>query len=284
MKKEIVKRICHVLTLVITLFNVCMTSAQVGFGKAVLPIKEADLTLESDNKGLLVNNVKLESITSPAPLDPAHMEVGMLVYNTNVVGDLREGFHYWTSENRWMRMYVKTAPSRDMEFVTFKQTNKLHDLSSTTTTPKVVNLTEFDHDYVANRDGLLFLDFVIYGTVTSSTRGAANIMSTTVVTDNTGVVVFTGVTALSTVIVTKSGSGWNASTGMSNFSVDVKKGKTYKIRTTATELFYPGKQYHDTLNGGSKWEYYEPLVGDFEWNDVTSHSSMKVTFMTEPIL
>lgn len=282
MKKEIVKRICHVLTVMITLFNVCMTNAQVGLGNAVLPIKEADLTLESDNKGLLINRVKLVSMTSAAPLDPAHMEAGMIVYNTVETGDLREGFHYWTSENRWMRMYVKTSPSRDMQFVTFKLTNKQYDLQSKTTTPTVVNMTEFDYDYVADRDGLLFLEFVIYGDMSSSERAAANIICTTEVTDNTGTVVFTGYTVHSPLLV--SDSGFNSSVGISNFSIDVKKGKTYKIRTKATETNYPGKQYHETLNGGSKWEYFEPRVGDFDWAPIMAHSSMKVTFMTEPIL
>lgn len=80
--------------------------SQVGINTNT-PDAASDLTLGSNNKGLLLNKVALTATNSPAPLS-AHV-AGMVVYNTATAGttpnDVTPG-HYYNDGTRW----VKTAP------------------------------------------------------------------------------------------------------------------------------------------------------------------------------
>lgn len=236
--------------------------AQIGFGTN-FPDVNADLTLGSENKGLLLNNVKLVSETSSSPLILKDMLPGMMVYNTTENSDFKEGIYYWTKDNKWSRMYVKTKPTRDMQFVTFKQTNtQVIITKSTSTTP----VPELNFDYKSEKNGLLFLDYVLYALLENGKPKAGNVFCYTIVTDDSNTEVFKGITAISPYVVIEN-QGSNSSFGLSSFVFPVVKGKNYKIRLTT----------HET--------YASPhvvRVGDFRYGGQTAHSSMKVTFMSDP--
>lgn len=249
--------------LVSVLFVICKGSsvyAQVGIGTN-LPDINADLTLGSEDKGLLLNNVKLVSLGSASPLVLKDMIPGMLVYNTTVRGELQEGIYYWTKENKWSRMYVKTKPTRDMQFVVFKQTASEVTIKAGESRKP---LPDLDYDYKAEKNGLLFLDYVIYAQLFTGKPKAGNTFCYTTVTDNTGVEVFNGITAISPYIIVN-GQGKNSSFGLSSFVFEVKKGRTYSIRLSAYESYASG---------------YTIKVGDFVYGE-EAHSSMKITFMSE---
>lgn len=235
--------------------------AQLGLGTN-LPDINADLTLGSEDKGLLLNNVKLVSLNSASPLILKDMTPGMLVYNTTNNVDISEGVYCWTKENKWSRMYVKTKATRDMQFVVFKQTNS--EITLNINKP-VQSISDLDYEYKAEKNGLLFLDYVVYAQLSSGKKKAGNTFCHTLVTDNLGDVVFKGITAISPYVVVDL-QGKNSSFGLSSFVFNVEKGKTYTIRLTAQETY---------ASSG-----YTVTVGNFVYKQ-TARSSMKVTFMTE---
>lgn len=245
---------------------------QIGFGTD-LPNPYADVTLGSENKGLLLNRVKLVSLNSAAPLKQESMAVGTMVFNTTVNQELQEGVYFWTKEKKWSRLYVKTTPTRDMQFVTFKQTGSKYLLPFT---PATIDITDLNYDYKAEEDGLLFLDYVIYAYMANGKIKAGNTFCYTTVTDDSNnEAVFKGVTAISPYIVVDN-QGTNSSFGLSSFVFPVKKGKMYKIRMKGHET------YANTYSEGSTSTKYEIRVGDFNYSGQTSHSSLKVTFMSDP--
>jgi hypothetical protein len=83
--------------------------AQVGINTDT-PDANSDLTLASEDKGLLLNRVELEETTDPAPLT-AHVE-GMVVYNTATAGDVAPG-QYYNDGTQWVRLGSSAAPTND---------------------------------------------------------------------------------------------------------------------------------------------------------------------------
>lgn len=83
--------------------------AQVGINTDT-PDANSDLTLASEDKGLLLNRVELEETTDPAPLT-AHVE-GMVVYNTATAGDVTPG-QYYNDGTQWVRLGSSAAPTND---------------------------------------------------------------------------------------------------------------------------------------------------------------------------
>ena len=73
-------------------------NAQVGIGTDS-PDPDSDLTLASDDKGLLINRVELTSTSNASPLT-AHVK-GMVVYNTQTTGDVTEGLYY-NDGSKWV--------------------------------------------------------------------------------------------------------------------------------------------------------------------------------------
>lgn len=243
---------------------------QIAIGGDKIPKPNTDLTLGSANKGVLLNRVKLQSITSPAPLDGNSIKPGMLVYNTNVSTGLQEGLYYWTSDKRWSRMYVKTSPTREMSQVGFKTTSKEYIVPYSTDTKYLsVSIDQLDFVYEATETGDIFLELTVYAFFAERTSPkAGNTFCYTKVTDNSGKEIFNGITAISPYTLVTN-EGLMPTQGYSNFVFSVEKGKTYTIRSTANEIYALG---------------WIVLLGDYTVENNTLHSSMKVTFLSEPKL
>lgn len=248
--------------------NMNTYSQEVVLGKG-LPMKGQDLTFGSTDKAVLFNRVKLVDRNSPKPLSEDELSVGMLVYNTNITEELTEGFYFWSSEKKWFKLYNKTSPTRQMSLVKFKQTSKLYDLNWTVP----VSISELDYDYSPIENGLVFLDYVLYvSTPLKNDVVATKTIFEAVVTDNNGKTVLKESIAIAALVVVKD-AGFNSVTGVGAFSFDVIKGNTYKIRLNARD------EYTGTHKAVTKVQ-----VGDFEYSSNRSHSSLKVTFLSEPIM
>lgn len=257
---------------------------QISVG-SVLPNPHADLTLGSDNKGMLINSVALQSVDSASPLDAKTMQPGMMVYNTTVSDKITEGYYFWSSSKVWTRMYVKTVPTRDMQFVTFKQTTadkkSRIKLNYSANASSRIELTELTYTYDAVEDGKVFLDYVLYASMRSKSGEsvAGNTYCFPTVTEGTTTVMST-VVALSPYVVGEGDIGSDeydkVTFGSSNIQFDVKAGKQYKIALTAVE----------TYSDGGRGDVY---LGTFAYRTpdnklVYCQSSLKVTFLTEPNL
>lgn len=245
---------------------------QIAIGGDKIPKPNTDLTLGSANKGVLLNRVKLQSITSPAPLDGNSIKPGMLVYNTNVSTGLQEGLYYWTSDKKWSRLYVKTSPTREMNQVGFLATSREYIVPySTDNRPRSIDVDQLGFVYNATETGDVFLELTVYAFFNERTDlKAGNTFCYTVVKDNNGKGVFNGITAISPYTLVKN-EGLMPTQGYSNFVFSVEKGKTYTIKTTANE----------TWAQTSGWTV---SLGDYMLGDNILHSTMKVTFLSEPKL
>ncbi|MBP2618854.1 hypothetical protein [Chryseobacterium jejuense] len=81
------------------IFSAAMSYGQVGINTPQ-PHPSSDLTLASENKGLLLNRVILKNTTNAAPL--AGHVAGMVVYNTVTDGDVTPG-EYYNDGSKWVR-------------------------------------------------------------------------------------------------------------------------------------------------------------------------------------
>lgn len=91
--------------LMCAMFISAVSIAQVGINTES-PDPDSDLTLASDNKGLLLNRVALAQTTDPAPLS-AHV-AGMTVYNTATSSDVTPG-QYYNDGTKWVRVGTGAA-------------------------------------------------------------------------------------------------------------------------------------------------------------------------------
>ncbi|MDM1378759.1 hypothetical protein [Myroides marinus] len=72
--------------------------AQVGIGTKALHIS-AVLDLKADDRGLLVPQVQLKSLSDGSIVKGGGPHLGLLVFNTTSNATLRPGFYYWGSDN-----------------------------------------------------------------------------------------------------------------------------------------------------------------------------------------
>lgn len=234
-----------------------------------LPNKNTDLTLGSENKGMLPNRVQLQDVLSAAPLKKENMVAGTLVYNTTVdpTKNLVEGYYFWHSSNGWSRLYIKYVPTRDMNFLAFKKTTKEYLLPDYDIK---VPIDELNYVYKAEENGTLFLDLSIYSTMAGgSVVVAGNTYCFTTIVDETGAEVFNGVTTMSPFVATVNEPG-KITVGISNFSIPVVKGKTYNIS-------HIGEEYW----AGNNYKVAKPTIGTLSIGGKKVYSSMKVTFLSE---
>lgn len=84
----------------LTLLLFTFSKAQIGV-KTISPSIDSDISLGSNNKGLLLNRVALVTLSSPSPLS-SHVK-GMYVYNTIDQNDVREGIYY-NNGTKWVRL------------------------------------------------------------------------------------------------------------------------------------------------------------------------------------
>ena len=79
---------------------------QVGIGTSN-PNQSSILDLYSDNKGLLITRIPLQSITDNTTIAGGNVE-SLLVYNTTTNSELKKGFYYW-SGTKWEYILNETV-------------------------------------------------------------------------------------------------------------------------------------------------------------------------------
>lgn len=267
MKIRIMKIFRLVCFFVFLINGISVYSQEVVLGQG-LPMKGQDLVFSSTDKALLFNRVELVDRSSPEPLSSTDLTPGMLVYNTKITKELTEGFYFWSSSKKWFKLYNKTSPTRQMSLVKFKQTSSFYTLNWTTP----VGITELDYDYYPVESGLAFLDYVVYvSTPLLNIKVATKTVLNVVVTDNNGSTVLNESIAIAAFVVIDK-AGLNAVTGVGAFTFNVIKGNNYKIRLSARD------EYTGTAKASTVVQ-----VGDFEYGN-RAHSSLKVTFLSEPVM
>jgi hypothetical protein len=78
-----------------------VTYAQVGVGTLV-PNESAILDVVANNKGLLIPRVSLKSTKDLTTISSGNVE-SLLVYNTELIQDVRPGYYYW-ADNKWNKL------------------------------------------------------------------------------------------------------------------------------------------------------------------------------------
>lgn len=105
----------RLLILTTLLFSIAQF-AQVGIGTTNI-LNGVELQIESNSKGLLISRVALTSTILQAPVGPAPIAVGVLVYNTNTNGTgitaVTPGFYYWSGTEWTALKSTGGAPSLD---------------------------------------------------------------------------------------------------------------------------------------------------------------------------
>lgn len=88
------------------LFTINFITAQVGIGTTVIQ-NGVELQIESNTKGLLIPRVALTTTLLAAPVGPAPIATGILIYNTATAGigitAVTPGFYYW-SGTEWIAL------------------------------------------------------------------------------------------------------------------------------------------------------------------------------------
>ncbi|MBB1140886.1 hypothetical protein [Myroides sp. WP-1] len=77
------------------------TFAQVGIGTTT-PSKSAELTMVSNDKGVLIPSIALKSTTDQTTITNGNVE-SLLVYANMKLGDVSPGFYYW-NKTKWVRL------------------------------------------------------------------------------------------------------------------------------------------------------------------------------------
>lgn len=87
------------LLFLIALLSINFINAQVGIGTTVIQ-NGVELQIESNTKGLLIPRIALTSTILAAPVGPAPIATGILIYNTATAGigitGVTPGFYYWS--------------------------------------------------------------------------------------------------------------------------------------------------------------------------------------------
>ena len=94
------------LLFITALLIINFTNAQVGIGTTVIE-NGVELQIQSNNRGLLIPRVALTTTSLAAPVGPAPIATGILIYNTATAGSettaVTPGFYYW-SGTEWIAL------------------------------------------------------------------------------------------------------------------------------------------------------------------------------------
>ncbi|TLG99053.1 hypothetical protein BZARG_03200, partial [Bizionia argentinensis JUB59] len=93
------------LLLILTLITSGLIYAQVGIGTD-MPNSSAQLEIVSGNRGILIPQVSLLSVTDQTTISAGNIE-SLLVYNTSTTTTLNPGYYYWYLGS-WNKMMVDT--------------------------------------------------------------------------------------------------------------------------------------------------------------------------------
>ncbi len=94
------------LALLLILFTGHCIYAQVGIGTDT-PHSSSQLDIYSSNKGLLIPQVALTSLTDAATITSGNVN-SLLVYNTSTEATLTPGYYYW-SVDTWNRLITQSS-------------------------------------------------------------------------------------------------------------------------------------------------------------------------------
>ena len=94
------------LLFITALLTINFITAQVGIGTTEIQ-NGVELQIESNNKGVLIPRVALTTTSLAAPVGPAPIATGVLIYNTATAGTgitaVTPGFYYW-SGTEWIAL------------------------------------------------------------------------------------------------------------------------------------------------------------------------------------
>ncbi|MFB9052113.1 hypothetical protein ACFFVB_03380, partial [Formosa undariae] len=90
--------------LLLILFTAHVTYSQVGIGTD-MPNSSTQLEIVSSNKGVLIPQVPLTSLTDQTTISAGNIE-SLLVYNTNTSTGISPGYYYWY-QDRWVKFLGK---------------------------------------------------------------------------------------------------------------------------------------------------------------------------------
>ncbi|MDW5289143.1 hypothetical protein [Formosa sp. PL04] len=92
------------LLLLLIVFTANLTYSQVGIGTD-MPNSSAQLEIVSSNRGVLIPQVPLTSVTDETTISAGNIE-SLLVYNTNTATDITPGYYYWY-QGSWNKLLAK---------------------------------------------------------------------------------------------------------------------------------------------------------------------------------
>ncbi|MFD2696869.1 hypothetical protein ACFSQ0_02600, partial [Mesonia sediminis] len=125
-----------------------LSFAQVGIGTD-LPNPSSQLDIESQDRGLLIPRVQLQSIVDANTISAGNVE-SLMVFNTSQGNDVTPGYYYWY-KGQWRRFLVEGEYSA--QTITYLADNQ--DGTFTYTNENNIKIT-FDANtttYVNNNDG-----------------------------------------------------------------------------------------------------------------------------------
>lgn len=209
--------------------------SQVGINTST-PDNSSILDITSQNRGVLFPRVSLQSLTDVTTIQsPAE---GLVVWNTNNTLSEGKGLFYFL-DGSWTKIQKQFSPSgKNYDFVEFKQTS-----SSINMTAALQEVTQLSTSYTAPANGNLFLNYIIYGTMSdNSNPRISNIFCEIQVTDTTNSNIQKG-TILISPGETVSNQGSNAIATPSTIPIQVVKGHQYNIKIFAREAYLDTSVY-----------------------------------------
>lgn len=96
--------------------------SQVVVGKTVPTSLSAQLEVFSENKGVLIPQIKLKSSTDMYPIESDIIN-SLLVFNIQAVADVTPGYYYWY-DNKWNRILIAGEVSNGDGNVTYNPVTK----------------------------------------------------------------------------------------------------------------------------------------------------------------
>ena len=100
------------ITLLFILLAGPLLFAQVGIGTET-PSASAQLDIYANNKGVLIPQVALTSVTDNTTISSGNVN-SLLVYNTSAVGTLTPGYYYWM-DTTWNRLMTESSVMQQLK-------------------------------------------------------------------------------------------------------------------------------------------------------------------------
>ncbi|WP_264538192.1 hypothetical protein [Flavobacterium sp. N1736] len=128
-----------VLTFVLMGFGIIVSHAQTGIGTNN-PDNSAQLDITSAKRGLLIPRVALVEVASQLPIVGTPAE-SLLVYNITNNASVTQGFYYWSSEKKWVKMTTgeNEGGSQVADFITTSIDYEVKDADYTIVASKLTN-------------------------------------------------------------------------------------------------------------------------------------------------